>query len=86
MSQENVEVIRNIYEAWSRGDLDSAFEVLDQNVEWVLPEGGLNSGLYRGHDEVRRLLGGYLEAFEFLRAEPERFFDLRAHPAALGTS
>jgi ketosteroid isomerase-like protein len=75
MSQANVEVIRNIYEAWNRGDLDSAFEVFDQDIEWVLPEGGLNSGVYRGHDEVRRLLDGYLEAFEFLRPEPERFFD-----------
>ena len=62
MSQANVEVIRKIYEAWNRGDLERAFAVFDQDIEWVLPEGGLNSGVYRGHDEVRQLLHGYLEA------------------------
>jgi ketosteroid isomerase-like protein len=75
MSQDNVELIRRVYDAWNRGDVDSTFEVFDHDIEWVLPEGGLNSGIYRGHDAVRELLEGYLEAFDLFRQEPEQFFD-----------
>lgn len=75
MSEDNVELIRRIYDAWNRGDVESTFEVFDHDIEWILPEGGLNSGIYRGHDAVRELLEGYLEALDFLRPEPERFFD-----------
>jgi ketosteroid isomerase-like protein len=75
MSRENVEIIRKVYEGWNRGDAESSFELFDRDIEWVLPEGGLNSGTFRGHDAVRQLLEGYLDAFEFLRAEPEQLFD-----------
>jgi ketosteroid isomerase-like protein len=43
MSQDNVELIRRIYDVWNRGDVESTFEVFDHDIEWVLPEGGLNS-------------------------------------------
>jgi ketosteroid isomerase-like protein len=75
MSEDNVELIRRNYDAWNRGDVESTFKVIDRDNEWILPEGGLNSGIYRGHDAVRELLEGYFEAFDFLRPEPERFFD-----------
>ena len=33
MSQENVEIVRRIYEPWNRGDVDAAFDVLNAEVE-----------------------------------------------------
>jgi ketosteroid isomerase-like protein len=74
MSRENIDVIRSSYEAWNRGDIDHMFQAFDPDIEWCLPEGGINAGIYRGHDAVRRLMESYLDAFDYFRMEPERFF------------
>jgi ketosteroid isomerase-like protein len=74
MSQENVEVVRRGYDAWNRGDLDALLQTFDPNVELHLPEGGLNVGTRRGHEAIRQLLEGFLEVWDDLRIEPERFF------------
>ena len=76
MSQENVELARKAFEAWNRGDVDAFLQTLDPNVEVYLPEGGLNVGVRRGHEEVRRLMEGFLEVWDDLRMEPERFFEV----------
>jgi ketosteroid isomerase-like protein len=34
MSQENVEIVRSIYEAWNADDLDAFLAELDADVEW----------------------------------------------------
>jgi ketosteroid isomerase-like protein len=77
MSQENVELARKAFEAWNRGDVDAFLQTFDPNVEVYLPEGGLNVGVRRGHEEVRRLMEGFLEVWRDLRMEPERFFEVR---------
>ena len=38
MSQENVNIIRGLYAAYSRHDEDAFFAVLDPNVEWVFAD------------------------------------------------
>jgi uncharacterized protein len=75
MSEENVEIVRRTYEAWNCGDLETAFRSFDADIEWHLPEGGINTGVYRGHRGVRQLIESYLEAFDYSRMEPERFFE-----------
>ena len=35
MSQENVELVRQIYAAWNQGDLDAMLAVLHPEVEFV---------------------------------------------------
>jgi ketosteroid isomerase-like protein len=75
MSQENMDVIRSFYDAWNCGDLEGLFRLFDPDIEWCLPEGGINTGVYRGHDAVRELMESYLEAFDYFRMEPERFFE-----------
>src|SRR6185436_6637880 len=76
MSQANVELARKVFEAWNRGDVDAFLQTLDPNVEVYLPEGGLNVGVRRGHEEIRRLIEGFLEVWDDLRMEPERFFEI----------
>ena len=75
MSQENVEVARRSYGAWNRGDLDTFLQTFDPDVELHLPEGGLNIGTRRGRQAIRKLLEGFLEVWDDLRVEPERFFE-----------
>jgi ketosteroid isomerase-like protein len=38
MSQENMEVIRGMYESFSRGDVPAVLGQMDQHIEWR--EGG----------------------------------------------
>ena len=75
MSQENVEVLRKWYEAWNRGDRDTAFNNLEPEFELQLPEGGMNVGTVQGREGVTRLVRDYLEVFDFFRIEPEQFFE-----------
>ncbi len=75
MSQENVEVLRSGYEAWNRGDRDSAFEYLEQEFEMHLPEGGMNVGIFKGREGVTKLFENYLEVFDSFQMEPEEFFE-----------
>ena len=77
MSQENVEVVRRIYERWLRSDA-SLFDALDPDIElnpdpaadWV----GVND-IYRGHDGVRSYLAQVYEAFDDYRPEVEELLD-----------
>ena len=38
MSQENVEIVCGQIEAFNRGDYDAALAVLDEEVEWHVPD------------------------------------------------
>jgi ketosteroid isomerase-like protein len=75
MLQENVEILRQGYEALSRGDVDAVLEICHPDVECQLPEGGINTGTLRGHRALKEFLEGYIDAFESFRMEPERFLE-----------
>jgi ketosteroid isomerase-like protein len=67
------EKLRSIYDAWNRGDTEEALAQLDPAIECKLPDTGMNTGTYRGHEGVRDFLTSYLEVFEFFRIEPQEF-------------
>ena len=71
MSQENVEGIRALHEAFSRGDYAAALAALAPDVEWHPPPGiAIGEEVFRGRDEVRRGFALWLEAWETHRFEP----------------
>jgi ketosteroid isomerase-like protein len=53
MSQENVELVRQVFDAFNRRDLDSALELMDDDVEFASRLAGIEGG-YHGHGGVRR--------------------------------
>jgi ketosteroid isomerase-like protein len=77
MSQENVEIIRRMYERWLRNDA-SLFDAFDEEIElhpdpaadWV----GVDD-TYRGHHGVRSYMAQVYEAFEEYRPEVEDLLD-----------
>ena len=76
MSEENVEIVRAIYESWTRGDYEAVFARLDTEIEWFGPPdisaaGEPGSGLSRGHEGVRRSLARWVGAWD------EYSFELR---------
>jgi len=74
MSQENVEIVRASWEAWSRGDMDALFEFYDPAVEWDMTRSYVpDMGVFHGHDGVREFFGEWRAFFAEYYAEPEEF-------------
>ena len=57
MSQENVETLRDGFEAFARGDVDDVLERLDPDVDWSPAIGPiLGVETVRGREDLRRFL------------------------------
>lgn len=62
MSSENVAVVRRANEAFTAGDVETALNLLDPDIEWHGTVGGMDEDrVYRGRDEV---VQGFIEYFE----------------------
>ena len=50
MSEENVNLLRQGYEAFNRGDIDSVMGIMDPDIEWQEPdtEGWPQRGTHHG--------------------------------------
>src|SRR5687767_13304848 len=71
MSQENVEIVRQVYEAAARRDPEAALALYDQNIEWDTSRRGTpgdmaGSGIYHGHDGLRTWFRSWYEGWEDL--------------------
>jgi ketosteroid isomerase-like protein len=64
MSEENVEIVRRVYDAWERGDVLDALEALHPAVVWEAIEDAPDAGTYRGHAGVRAYMEDWIEGFE----------------------
>jgi ketosteroid isomerase-like protein len=80
MSQENVDIVRRIYEMWrtyeasDQGKL-ALPELLDEDFEWVPDERfTLSEGPIRGRENVQRYFEGLIESIHFF-PELEELFD-----------
>jgi ketosteroid isomerase-like protein len=78
MSEENVEIIRRLYDAWVARDFDAVYVAIDADIElnpdpeasWV----GIGD-VYRGHEGMRAYMAAVYEAFEDYRPEVEELLD-----------
>jgi len=77
MSQQNVDIVRRMYELWSGGDWEGMVELVDPEVEQHGTVGGLEEGhVSRGVDQIRvRFEAENVEIWEEHRIEPVRFVD-----------
>jgi ketosteroid isomerase-like protein len=90
MSQENVEIVRRIFEAAARRDVEAVLSLYDTEVEFDntrAPHGGLvRRGVFRGHDGIRAFYREYMEAWEYLSEELEELIDAGEHVISIQTS
>jgi uncharacterized protein len=75
MSQRNVEIVRAVYEAASRGDLDAVFSRIHPEIEFHTYMQSPEAGVYRGKDAVRKYNEGLFDQFESVRFEAEEIVD-----------
>jgi ketosteroid isomerase-like protein len=73
MSKENVEMVRRIYEGWSRGDFSES-ELFDADVEFEMVDWP-HPAKSRGVDAMRETWLTTLAAWEDFRAKPDEVID-----------
>jgi uncharacterized protein len=64
MSQENVEVVRRSFEAFARGDFETAFAAHDPSTEWRTAADEPDQQTYRGIAGLRTFVGSLTETWE----------------------
>jgi ketosteroid isomerase-like protein len=52
MSQENVEIVRRLINAWNRQDIEGMLALIDPEGEYVNAPAAVEPGTRRGHDEI----------------------------------
>jgi ketosteroid isomerase-like protein len=81
MSQENVEIVRRVYDAAARGDAATVLALYDPDIELdasQLGVAGIAGGdetVYRGHDGLRRFFRGWHEAWTNIEYDFEELID-----------
>lgn len=70
--EENVEIAKRAYAAFSEGDAEGAMEALDEDIEWITPGNSLISGTFQGKQEVGQMWGKLAEK-EF-KVDPQFWF------------
>jgi len=77
VSQENVELVRGIYDAFHRGDVDAVFAAMKPDIEWDESEGMPYGGVYRGREPiVENVFGPILGDVEGFTAHPDEILEL----------
>jgi ketosteroid isomerase-like protein len=77
MSEENVEVIRKMYDGFARSGPEGMFEFMDPEVDHRAIEGAPDDiGVFSGYDAMRRYYGQWTEMFDDLHAEAEELIEV----------
>jgi ketosteroid isomerase-like protein len=76
MSQENLQLVRRVYDLWNQGDIDAATEAFDPDVVWYgythLPDSGRRDGV----DQVRAWVSDFAEAWGEIGVSIERLVEV----------
>lgn len=72
--EDNIQVVKNAYAAFGRGDVPGLLAMLTEDVQWEAPgEGLLLSGIYRGRDGVAQFFQKLSQSAEIIAFEPREF-------------
>ena len=86
--QQNLDVVRGLYAAFGRGDLDGFLAPLDPRVSWRTPGAPdlPTAGLRQGVPAVREFFGLLLNTFDIVDFQPQDFLAAGEKVVVLGTS
>jgi ketosteroid isomerase-like protein len=91
MSQENVEIVRRVYDAAARRDAATLFSLYDHDVEWdgsrtrwaEVFQGMVH---FHGHEQLRGFLRQYYEVWESFEDELQEVIDAGDRVVSVVTS
>jgi len=76
MSQENVEIVRRMYEAFHGGDAEGALSYFDPNVLVDTSSARPDGVIGKGREHLSATIGGWVGTWEEWREEIEEMRDL----------
>jgi ketosteroid isomerase-like protein len=77
VGQANVELVRGVYDAFARGDVDAVFAAMTPEIEWDECEGMPYGGVYHGREAiVANVFGPILADVEGFTANPDEILAL----------
>ncbi len=80
MHESGTEVVRGIYDAFARGDVDGFFAAAHTDIEWDEAEGMPYGGVYHGRQEIEeKVFGPILADVDGFTAAPDEILPLDAH-------
>ena len=74
MSEENVQIVRRLVDAWNRHDIEGVLALTDPEAEYVNAPTAVEPGIRRGHDEFVVVLRKQWEVSGGVQ-EVDRFHD-----------
>jgi ketosteroid isomerase-like protein len=69
MSQENVEIVARLVDAWNQANVEAMLALFDPECEVIFPPEVPEPGPFHGHTEIREWAEGFLAAWESHHAE-----------------
>jgi ketosteroid isomerase-like protein len=83
MSQENLEAVRRVHQAWARGNFRPALDLYDPGITLTVyqPEG---HAVYEGLEAAMRFLRDFFSQWVEYRIETSEFIDAGEHVYAAG--
>ena len=84
MSQENVEIVRKLFDAWKDGPSDVPTDLVSPEIEFISPLTSLRGRPYRGYDDARQWLRDVNEQFELWEYTFEEVKEVGDRVLALG--
>ncbi len=88
MSQDNVQLVRRLYEAFGKGDVGAVISILDPGIDWLEAEGFIyaDRNPYKGSQAV--LEGVFLRfatEWDGFTVSPQEWLDAGDHVVVFGT-
>jgi ketosteroid isomerase-like protein len=84
MSQENVEIARAAFDAWTREDYDAFLALWGEEGEFYPLRAQLEGRAYHGRDGVRRFIAEFGEEFEDIRFDLDHIRETEDKLVGLG--
>ncbi|MDQ3571545.1 MAG: nuclear transport factor 2 family protein [Actinomycetota bacterium] len=85
MSQENVQIVQELFEAVGRGDIEAALRLVHPDGEWANPDYAMEPGTRHGLSGVRTALTAFSDSFADLRFDITEVVDLEERVLVTGT-